>query len=399
MKTLPSHIFKIFVFAFVLGGLQACSTHLPPAGVQAYNQCSYNQAIEIFEKAHKKEKDQLLYDLAILSAAVHSGNNEEVKRIGLRAQQQMWGYEGAGKGAASLVSSEAIRIYKGEPFEKSMASLYLGITYFNEQDYENAKAAFTKAVFAVQTKNGDEPVDFVTPYLLLAKTYLKLNDEDNARITLERVKHLFRSHAVTLEELKRIHTIAFVEMGRGPIKIRTGPGDSLIDWQRQRYFERRATIEVDGKPMETKFVAGDDLTYQARTTNRGGKTAVQATKGALREGAAITSVIAANEALNRRNETAGWIALGAGLFALANQSQADTRQWELLPDRLELIFSTDPKTAGRHEYKAYLTGRFQNDLSTTDQVWYDERNLEQDKIYIISSKSCGPTERVHSRVR
>lgn len=372
--------------------IQGCSTHLPPAGVKAYDQCHYDKAIEIFNNAKKKPKDALLYDLAILSSAIHKGDSETAKQAGTRAQQQMWGYEGRGAGQASLLSSEALRYYKGEPFEKTMASLYLGIVYFNEKDYENAKAAFTKAVFAVQTKTDEVKADFSAPYILLTKTYLNLGELDNARITLERLKKVYPTLSLTLDRLQKIHTIAFIELGVGPKKIRTGPGGSLIGWQRQRYHDRHAKLEMDGKPLETEFEVRDDLTYQATTTDRGGKTAVQATKGVLREGATATAIIAADQAISRNNQTAGWVALGAGLFALANQSQADIRQWEFLPDRLQLQLSYQPLDADRHEYRALFGGRHQNELPSQGQVWYDQRSLDQDKIYIVSVRNCGYRE-------
>lgn len=387
-RKVPPYLWLMCVFVF----LQSCSTRLPPAGIKAYDQCRYDKAIEIFSAASKKPKDALLYDLAILSAAVHKGDFETAKQAGNRAQQQMWGYEGAGAGQASLVSSEALRYYKGEPFEKTMASLYLGVIYFNEQDYQNAKAAFTKAVFAVQTKSEDAKADFSAPYLLLAKTYLKLGDMDNARITLERLQKVYPTPSLTLERLQKIHTIAFVELGVGPRKIRTGPGDSLIGWQRQRYFDRRARVDMDGQPLPIEFEVRDDLTYQASTTDRGGKTAIQATKGVLREGATATAIIAANEAISRKNKTAGWVALGAGLFALANQSQADLRQWEFLPDRLDLLLSVQPENADRHEYRADFSGRRQIELPTESQVWYDQRNVDQDRIYIVRARNCGYRE-------
>lgn len=365
-----------------------CSNKLPPAGVAAYQACDYQKAKQIFETSEKKKKDALLYDLAILSAAVHSGDVEEVKKAGLRAQQQMWGYEGDAAGTASLISSEAIRFYKGEPFEKTMASMYLGIVYFNEQDYDNARAAFTKAVFAVQTKNEDIPPDFAAPHVFLAKTYLKLNDEDNARITLERLAKALPKYRLTVEDLRKTKTIAFVEFGVGPKKIRTGPGGSLIGWQRQNYSVDKVRLGIDGKPLDVMAHVSDDLTYQAQSVDRKGKTAIQATKGVLREAAGVTSVIAANEAIVNRNATAGWVALGTGLFALANQSQADVRQWELLPDQILLALSDDPESPGNHEYSAHFYGRGQNELPSLRRVWYDNRKSDQDKVYIINAKAC-----------
>lgn len=369
-----------------LVSLSACSTRLPPAGIAAFDQCNYDKAIETFSKAEKKDKDALLFDLAILSSAVHKGDSEEIKRAGLRAQQRMWNYEGAGKGTASLISSEAIRIYKGEPFEKSMASMYLGIVYFNEADYENARAAFTKAMFAMQIKGEDSQADFTAPFVLLAKTYLKLGDEENARVVLQRLEK-GTGTKLEIETLKKISTIVFVELGRGPKKVRTGPGDSLIAWQRQSSGTYGASFRIDGKSVQDLMLK-DDLKYQAESVDRGGKATIQGTKGVLREASTITAIIAANEAANRKNETAGWVALGAGLFALANQSQADIRQWELLPDRLQLILTQEPKTIGQHQFAVDFGSYNDQNLSSRAQVWYDERKENLDQIYVVREASC-----------
>lgn len=370
----------------IVVGLSACSTRLPPAGIAAFNQCDYDKAIETFSNAEKKDKDALLFDLAILSSAVHKGDREEVKRSGLRAQQRMWNYEGAGKGMASLISSEAIRIYKGEPFEKSMASMYLGIVYFNEGDYENARAAFTKAMFAMQIKGEDSQADFIAPFVLLAKTYLKLSDEENARVVLQRLEK-GTGTKLEIETLKKVSTIVFVELGRGPKKVRTGPGDSLIAWQRQSSGGYGASFQIDGKSIQDLMLK-DDLKYQAESVDRGGKTTIQGTKGVLREASTVTAIIAANEAVNRKNETAGWVALGAGLFALANQSQADVRQWELLPDRLQLILTQEPQTMGQHQFMVDFGSYNYQNLSSRQQVWYDERKENLDQIYVVREASC-----------
>lgn len=400
MMVFTQKVQRFFLIAMMVVGLSSCSVHLPPAGITAYNQCDYSKAIETFSKTPKKEKDSLLYDLALLSVAVHSGDSQSVKKIGLKAQQQMWGYEGAGRGQASLVSSEAIRIYKGEPFEKTMASMYLGIVYFNEGDYENAKAAFTKAMFAVQTKGEDSVADFASPLILLAKTYLKLNDRDNASVVMNRLEKLIPQNQFDLSALDQIKTIAFVELGKGAKKIRIGPGGSLVGWQRQPSGERNAHLRVDGKSSEV-FRTMDDLKYQAETVDRGGKTAIQGTKGVLREASTVTAIIATNEAINRKNKTAGWVALGAGLFALANQSQADVRQWELLPDRVLLILSPDPLTEGRHEFEVEFEGghwnRYQNQLPSSHQLWYDQRKANLDQIYIVRANSCEKNQKLKGK--
>ena len=127
----------------------ACSTRLSPKGVDAFHRRDYATAETVFaEKAGKVDKDYVLHNLALLSAAIHAGDWETAEQAGLNAHGVMFGYGGGDRGVASLISAEAIKVFKGEPFEKAMASIYLGILYFNRGDYDNARAAFGKAVMA-----------------------------------------------------------------------------------------------------------------------------------------------------------------------------------------------------------------------------------------------------------
>ena len=382
---------SIFLCVVILAFLSSCSTHLPVQGIRAYHQCDYQAAQKIFANTPYKEKDALLFDLALLSTAIRTDDHALAKTSGKRALGRIWSYEGKGAGQASLISSEALRFYQGEPFEKTMAAIYLGITYFNEKDYENARAAFTKATLA-EKMNGDKRTIFVLPYLFLAKTYLQLNDPDNAHAIMNRLSLDGSSISeIDFNELSNAKTLVMIELGSTPHKIRTGPGDSLIGWQRSRYLESYARLYMDSR-MLANSKSIDDLTYQASTINRGSKETLQATKGILRDVATVTTVIAAQTASESTNQKtrqiAGWTALGAGLFALANQSQADVRQWEMLPDRLHLILTPEPTFTGPHQYKIEFFDKNQYYLSSMDQRWSDQRSLEDVKIIIKSPNHC-----------
>ncbi len=365
----------------------ACSTHLPAAGVKAYDACDYARATKVFEgKANEGDKNFVLYNLAILSSAIHGGDEEKAEKASQAAQQTMWSDVGKGRGEASLVSAEAIKIFKGEPFEKAMAAIYGGIIYYNKGDYDNARASFTKATLAIKQKEKNRD-DFALAYLLLAKLAFKLGEDDNARIALENVKKVYPHHPLlSPEKLKAANIIFLAELGKMPEKVRKGPGGSLIEWQRRNYPERGVEIEIDGAAKgEGAEIA--DLTNQARSKGWTGKDTVQITKGITHDAAAATTVIAANEAA-KGNETAGWVALGAGLFMLADQSKADTREWELLPDRI-LTFGTH-LAPGRHEVRVRFYAEGKSPLPRYDQLWYYDIQTGEERMVLVRGQPCPP---------
>lgn len=378
---------KIYLIAILSFSVVHCSTRLPVAGIKAFHRCDYDQAISIFEKRAKKGgKDYVFYNLALLSAAIQAGDDQKAERAALNAQRVMWSGAGQGRGVASLASAEAIKIFKGEPFEKAMAAIYSGIIYFNREEYDNARAAFTKATLAIKQKQEGHREDFALAYYLQAKTFLKLGQKDNARIALNRARKRFpRNPEFDLSKLKKSNTIFLFELGRAPQKVRKGPGASLADWQRKKYLERNAVLFINGKKLGRTFLSGD-LTYQAKTKGRTGKDTIQATKGVTRDVAIATTVIAADRAA-KGNKTAGWVALGSGLFAIANQSQADIRQWELLPDRFLVLSAHVPP--GTHEFRAKFFDSRKLPLSNLDKVWYYNFPAKDgDRIFLIRSQGC-----------
>ena len=372
---------------FALLFFAGCSTRIPPAAIEAYDRCDFSSAVKILKKrADQGDKDQVLYLLALLSSSMRAGDWAQVEASSKSALDIMWGYSGQGRGAASLASSESIKVFKGEPFEKAMAGVYAGIYYFNRKDYDNARAAFNKALLAMAQKQESTREDFALAYFLLAKTESVLKNDDNARIALQKASKIYpyESTLFDLDFVRKSNAIFLLELGRAPQKARTGPGDSLIAWMRRSYPERSAQVFVKnqaiGRPLEIA-----DLTAQAASKGRTGKDKVQATKGVAREVSTVTAIVAA-DAASRGNKTAGWVALGAGLFAVANQSQADVRQWEFLPD---LILATGAKIApGPYAFRAEFFDAGNASLSHLRQSWEYTVPTADDTIFLVPASRC-----------
>lgn len=369
----------------------ACSTRLPPKGVNAFFSCKDEEAISVFKKEIKEgDKDYVLFNLAVLSAAVQAGDAKTAEVASLNAQRIMWSDAGKGRGVGSLVSAESIKIFKGEPFEKAMASVYSGILYFNQGDFDNARASFNKAVLAIRQKEPPHQEDFGLVFLLQAFVFLKMGEKDNARIALEKAQAAAPAlKSFNYKDMERTNSLAILEVGITPRKVRKGPGASLVDWVRQSYPEQGATIYLDDVEIGSAVEAGD-MTDQAKTKGTTGKDVVQGTKGVARDAAVVTTVIAADQAA-RGNKTAGWVALGTGVFALANQSQADVRQWELLPDR---ILALPMKlTPGNHTLRVRFRSAGGSSLPQYDQVWYVNVGADRpERILLFRSRRCPSRE-------
>ncbi len=378
-------------FILLLGAvipLAACSTKVAPAALRAYYACDYGKAMaELSPKAKEGGKDVALYNLHLLSASLAAGDYDTAERASKAAQSVMWNVEaGKGKGTASLVSAEAIKVFKGEPFEKAMASIYGGILYFNRGDIDNARASFSRAVMAIKMKEEAHRDDFALANLLQAKVFLRLGEDDNARLSLERVRKLVGENPLfNADTLKAANALFVIELGRGPEKVRHGPGASLAAWKRRDYPEQGAAVFVDGKEVGWAVQAGD-LTYQAETKGKTAKDAVQVTKGVARDAAIVTTVIAADAAA-RGSKNAGWVALGAGLFALANQSQADIRQWDMLPDRL--LVSGTKLPPGNHQIQVVFVDGRGNPITSYQKSWlFALQDPKEEKIFLVRAGPC-----------
>lgn len=318
---------------------------MPVAALEQFDVCNYSESENIFLNHPVKSKDRGMILQGALSASIHGKNYEKAVVHGVDLLELMWGHEGVLRGNLSLLSAESTRVYKGEPFEKAMAAIYTGIAFFNLGDYDNARAAFTKAQLASLQYQKNPEIRLTIADILLAVTYAQLGEFDNAVIGLNQAKTRYPQNTFLSEGLLDPNQdIILIESGSAPQKIRAGAGNSQTDWvPRSDAWENITFLTKDGQEYQALEI--EDLWVQATNKSRTARDKIQGVKGTLDEVATITAIVAANEAVNNphaKNREAGlWISLGAGLFALANQSQADLRQWTQLPGKIYLFLPDD----------------------------------------------------------
>ncbi len=121
--------------------------------VEDYDAGNYSRAIDRLEPLAKQtNEDFVLNNVRLGSAALVAYDLKESEAAFLRAYEVInsMGVNNGGRSLGAVLVDEKIKIWKGEPFERAMANFYLGLIYYMEHDYGNARAAFENALFKLQ---------------------------------------------------------------------------------------------------------------------------------------------------------------------------------------------------------------------------------------------------------
>jgi tetratricopeptide (TPR) repeat protein len=300
--------------------------------------------------AQETNENFVLNNVRLGSAALVDYDLDEAEDAFLRAYEVInsVGVNNGGRSLGAVLVDEKIKIWKGEPFERAMVNFYLGLIYYVREDYNNARAAFENALFKLRdykdprNKSPDydeQESNFVTALIMLGKSWQKLGRDDLARATFDRAVEL-RPDLRELADYERNETsnlLLVVDFGYGPHKI-SGSDGSVVGFA-PHPSEAGAIppprVTIDGRYADTSgldrapfdlLVTAQDRRWQSIDTIR---TVKSVAGSGLIAGGALTGLYGAD----RGKEDAVYAGLGmmaAGLLLKAT-SQADVRQWEMLP--------------------------------------------------------------------
>jgi len=259
------------------------------------------------------------------------------------------GVNNAARSAAAITVAEQFKVWKGEPFERAMVNFDLGLIYYVQQDYNNARAAFENALFklrdygegdAQEDKYREADSDFIVAYFMLGKCWLKLDRQDKAKDMFDRVAKLRPDLAGLLEDDRPAtdNVLLAVEFGHGPRKVNLG--DSSIAVFRPKPEEigpiAPAHVTVDGKPINLLGLNVPPVDLLALAQDRRWQTfdTIRLAKAAIGYGLMGVGAYQATKDKPNYGAAAGLIAAGALLKA---SSQADLRHWEMLPRTVFLL--------------------------------------------------------------
>lgn len=262
------------------------------------------------------------------------------------------GVNSGGRGAAAAIINEKMKVWKGEPFEKAMVNYYLGLVYYMQHDYENARAAFENSIFKLRDygegKDKDDQYrkvesDFALGYLMLAKSFQRLGDDQAARKNFDRVIEL-RPKLRGLANYKRnleSNVLLVVDFGYGPRRVADGMDGAFVGFGPKP--EEAGPVPLPRVLVNGRQVTGPrtahydlppvDLLELAQQKRWQDIDTIRATKSILGTGLIAAGGYEAYRYGRHGDSRDAYAAAGllaAGLLLKAS-SQGDVRTWEMLP--------------------------------------------------------------------
>jgi hypothetical protein len=242
--------------------------------------------------------------------------------------------------ATSISGSESNKLFKGEPHERSIVSLFRGLLYLADEDIENANACFkTGALQDALASDEKMRSNWLSLDLLLLESKRIYNSED-AQEWSSYVKQRYEQEALPVdwEKIRSVSVIILIGVGNSPEKLAgKSKGEEL------QYLERKSRVRKikvwSGPDKQLVYsVPVDDCYIQAVTRGRRKMDEVLAHKASAKKGIeAVGSVAAAAAPLT---------VYGAIPLALIKEmtwsisdridSSADIRQMRMIPGEIYL---------------------------------------------------------------
>ena len=362
-----------------LGG---CATeHISEAPHMYYGHW-YNEARDMVraDAADRDSPDVVLNNLRLGLASLAWGDLDEAERSLLVAYEYLSSGQinDPAREVAAKVGQEAVRVWTGEPYERAMSFYYLAALYMLKGDWPNARAAARNSLFKLRDIQADDPqqsefVDsqFLLGYLLLGLSQKLSGNPEAAKRPFDHVAQLAPDFKPLVDTLwaDQYDTLLLVDMGRGPNKVRAGPGGAYVrfvpDGRHIPPFQ--LAVRVDGQPMSipTHQPVVDTWTmsqlskWWSLDTLRQNKAMVG--EGLAQAGLAAVVIGAAED--STKAVLAGAGAIVAGLL-LQSSAKADVRHLAELPRHVYLV----PLTLGSGRHAVHLDFDV-DDLS--DGTWHD----------------------------
>lgn len=292
--------------------------------------------------------------------------------------EAIYANDDAAKAARSKFSSESIKDFKGDPYERAMAYYYRGLLYLRDGDYGNARASFATAEYQDTISEAEEyQSDFGLMSYLTGWSAHCMGNETSSRDAFAAAEKLDKSLAAPAAGEK---TLVIAEAGGGPVKIERGKAMQMVGVVRSYDFTRPGASAPVLVSAKQPLVPAADISYQA--TTRGGRKfdAVMNGKVSFQDTMETVSDIAgigASVLSDQLGAFGGLLSIGTGLLAKATKTNADVRYWDSLPDT---VYLGTTKAAPAKTIVAYHEGtdakvRMTSKVGTTcNLVWVSDRN-------------------------
>lgn len=326
-------------------------------GVQAYFNGDFPRAIhELDPLSHKTDENYVLNNLRLGSAALTAYELDEAEAAYLRAWEVInaGGVNSGGRAVAATWIDEKLKIWKGEPYERAMASFHLGLVYYMRTDYNNARGAFENALFKLRDYADDKARDyteqestFVLAHIMLGRCWQRLGRDDLSQQHFDDARKLNPRLAALCEPAlhAQSNVLLVVDFGYAPKKVTDYDGAivgfaptpqtaGMIPTPRVVIDDAEYRLGDLATPTIDTVAMAQDRRWQSIDTIRTVKTTVGT--GLIAAGAGYGIYKAGRDDFRAEDAAivAGLVAAGALLKASSN---ADLRQWEMTPRTVFLL--------------------------------------------------------------
>jgi hypothetical protein len=349
--------------------------------------------------AHGPRRDKILWQYRTAVAAMRHGQFDLARQYLGDAQitlQGIYGPDPEARKARGYFTAEAKKNFIGEPYERSMAYIYLGILYWMAGEPDNARACFRSAEFEDSDAEKHEYAgDWVLPDYFDGLITAKLGGD--GADAFKRAQANAKNTTLPPYDLKA-NVIYFIEFGPGPTKFSSGKYGEELRFNVAPSPVLSAQIKVNSN--EFPIAAADDVGFQAQT--RGGRVMdhILGNKAVFKTSTDVAGTVAIagglGTAFASNDQTVQGVGLGIALAGLvtkiishASTPEADTRTWDNLPRYLGFACMELP--AGSYN----VTVEFHDSTGLVIQNMTKTINLTvpadgKDKVVFISDISLTP---------
>lgn len=283
----------------------------------------------------------------------------------------------ADKTVPSVVLSDGVRIWKGEPFEQALAYATIAVQKGAIGDWGNMRAAAESSLFLLRdfgtnergerlstleiaqraAREGEQAgdayldggyvaiqTDFALGYVLMGIASHALGRTQEASDNFDAASRIRPGLAGVLHDILegRANTVLIVDAGRGPAKVGYGPDNALTRFQPRTPSDTRALIVRSGLTSDVASGAridqAADVNAMAADHTWNNLEDVRVAKSTLGSALLLGGVVVAASADND-DGTAQLIGLGVAAIGaiMKGTATADVRHLEALPQRTYIV--------------------------------------------------------------